>query len=87
MSFYTISPVTQVKVINTGGRNNIVAASPDGHVAVVTLTRNGSGDPTVQVYDNTSARATVGAPIPFDAVDNSTDCNNDTGLSTVTPAL
>lgn len=75
VSFYTLSPPTQVKVINTGARNNIVAVSPDGHVAVDTLSAIGTGDPTIRIYDNTAARNLVGTPIPFDTYDNSADCN------------
>jgi hypothetical protein len=74
VSFYTISPVAQVAVINTGGRNNILAVSPDGHVAVDTLSAIGTGDPTIRIYDNSAARNLVGTPIPFDTYDNATDC-------------
>ena len=75
VTFYTISPsITQVQAINTGGRNTLVAASPDGHIAVVSLSPAGSGFPRVIVYDNTAARNRVGAPIPFNGT--TTQCGS-----------
>ena len=63
LSFYTVSPVAQVKTINTMHRMDKVAVSPDGHVAVSWGTSFGT--PQVQIYDGTAARNAVGGPIPF----------------------
>ena len=69
LSFYTVSPVALVKTINTGRRNDKVAVSPDGHVAVSGATS--FGVPQVQVYDGTTARTPVGGPIPFNGTTTS----------------
>jgi len=74
VSFYSL-PSTQVKVVATLGadggprKNTLVAASPDGHVAVAQLSSAGSGYMLVQVYDNTASRNPVGGPIPFNSMD------------------
>ncbi|HEY0428594.1 MAG TPA: hypothetical protein VGC76_12505 [Pyrinomonadaceae bacterium] len=69
LSFYTVSPVALVKTVNTGGRNDKVAASPDGHIAVATYTAFGTAQ--VKVYDNTAARNPVSGPIPFNGTTTS----------------
>jgi hypothetical protein len=73
ISFYSVSPVSQVKVIPTLGADNTyyrpdtwVAASPTGYIAVAQLS-DFSGYPLVQIYDNTSSRNPVGGPIPFNS--------------------
>jgi hypothetical protein len=63
LDLYTLSPATQVKVINTGYKNYLVAAAPNGYLAVAGTTS--TGYPKVQVYDATSSRNAVGGPIPF----------------------
>jgi hypothetical protein len=68
LTFYNLSG-TQVFAINTGLRNDKVAVSPDGHVAV---SGTGSfGYPQVKVYDNTAARNAVNGPIPFNGTTTS----------------
>ena len=69
LSFYTITAgptAVQTTVINTGHRNNLVAASADGHVAVAWVTV--FGDEQVQVYGNTALRTPTGGPIPYNGV-------------------
>ena len=70
LSFYTVSPVAlQVKTINTGRRNDLVATSSDGHVAV---SGNGSfGYQQVLIYDNSASRNPVAGPIPFNGTTTS----------------
>jgi len=81
VSFYSL-PSTQVKVITTLGadagprKDTLVAASPDGHVAVAQLSSAGSGYMLVQVYDNTASRNPVGGPIPFNATSDAGVCSN-----------
>ena len=68
LSFYNLSG-TQLFAVNTGLRNDKVAVSPDGHVAV---SGTGSfGYEQVKVYDNTAARNPVGGPIPFNGTTTS----------------
>ncbi|MEA2666214.1 MAG: hypothetical protein QOI11_3158 [Candidatus Eremiobacteraeota bacterium] len=69
LSFYTVSPVAQVKTINTNRRNYMVAASANGNVAVAG--NLAFGYPQVQVYDNTAARNPVAGPIPFNGTTTS----------------
>lgn len=69
LAFYTVSPAAQVKTINTGRRNYMVAASADGHVAVAGT--NAFGNSQVQVYDGTAARNAVSGPIPFNGTTTS----------------
>ncbi|MDT5155788.1 MAG: hypothetical protein QOH51_145, partial [Acidobacteriota bacterium] len=76
LSFYSVSPVSQVKVINTGRRNFLTAASPDGHVAVAMNSSGGSGAMLVQVFDNTAARNQVGGPIPYNSTSDAGSCGN-----------
>jgi hypothetical protein len=76
LSFYSISAgpsATQTNVINTTHRNYLVAASPDGHIAVAWTTPLGYEQ--VQVYDNTAARNPVGGPIPYNGTH--TSCGTD----------
>jgi hypothetical protein len=82
VSFYTVGPFAQQKVIATTGAgpcpcprpNTLVAASPDGHIAVAQLSDFGSGYMMVQVYGNTASRSPVGGPIPFNSVDTQGNC-------------
>ena len=68
LTFYNLSG-TQVFAINTALRNDKVAVSPNGHVAV---SGGGSfGYPQVKVYDNTAARNAVNGPIPFNGTTTS----------------
>src|SRR3984885_2933332 len=69
LSFYSVSPVSQVKTINTTFKNTLVAASPDGHVAVAWV--KPFGYMQVQVYDNTAARSPVFGPIPYNGTTTS----------------
>ncbi len=68
LTFYNLSG-TQVFAINTGYRNDKVAVSPDGHVAVAG--GKAFGTEQVQVYDNTAARNAVAGPIPFNGTTTS----------------
>lgn len=68
LTFYTTGG-TQVMAINTGLRNDKVAVSPDGHVAVSGV--GSFGFPQVKVYDNTAARNAVIGPIPFNGTTTS----------------
>jgi hypothetical protein len=68
LSFYSL-PATQVKVISTGHAMNLVATSPDGHVAVAWVTSFGYEQ--VQVYDNTASRNPVNGPIPYNGTTTS----------------
>jgi hypothetical protein len=69
LSFYTVSPVSLVKTINTGFKNTYTATSPDGHVAVAWVKQFGYMQ--VQVYDNTAARNPVFGPIPYNGTTTS----------------
>lgn len=69
LAFYTVSPVAQVKTINTGLRNYMVAASADGHIAVAGT--NAFGNSQVLVYGNTATRTQVNGPIPFNGTTTS----------------
>nr|MDP9167830.1 hypothetical protein [Actinomycetota bacterium] len=68
LTFYNLSG-TQKFAINTGYRNDKVAVSPDGHVAVAGT--KAFGTEQVQVYDNTAARNAVAGPIPFNGTTTS----------------
>jgi hypothetical protein len=77
LAFYTITAgptAVKTKVIQPGGifgsQPDLVAVSPDGHVAVKYTP--GLFNPAIQVYDNTAARNPVFGPIPY----NSTSDNN-----------
>jgi hypothetical protein len=76
VSFYTVSPVSQVKVLNTGRRNFLTAASPDGYVAVAMNSSVGSGAMLIQVFDNTASRNPVGGPIPYNSTSDAGSCGN-----------
>ncbi len=67
VSFYTVSPVAQQKVINTTQRNYMLAASTDGHVAVAGLSATGSGQTKILIYANASGTTlpTLVKAIPF----------------------
>lgn len=68
LTFYNLAG-TQVFAVNTALRNDKVAVSADGHVAV---SGTGSfGYPQVKVYDNTAARNAVNGPIPFNGTTTS----------------
>ncbi len=54
---------------NSNMKADITAVSSSGYVAVSGITN--SGEPEVQVYDNTANRAQVGGPIPYDATTTS----------------
>ncbi|MEY2558728.1 MAG: hypothetical protein QOE34_2153, partial [Verrucomicrobiota bacterium] len=73
VSFYSVSPVSLVKTINTTRKNTYVATSPDGHVAVAWVTQFGYMQ--VQVFDNTAARNPVFGPIPYNGTSTSS-CSN-----------
>ena len=82
VSFYSLGPTAQQKVVTTLGadggprKDTLVAASPDGHVAVAQLSSAGSGYMLVQVYDNTASRNPVGGPIPFNSTSDAGVCSN-----------
>lgn len=68
LTFYNLAG-TQQFAINTGLRNDKVAVSSNGYVAV---SGTGSfGYPQVKVYDNTAARNAVNGPIPFNGTTTS----------------
>ncbi|HEX3467627.1 MAG TPA: hypothetical protein VHT05_06070 [Candidatus Elarobacter sp.] len=58
---------------------DITAVSSSGYVAVSGITS--SGEPEVQVYDNTSNRNQVGGPIPYDATTTSGGATWDYSIS------
>jgi hypothetical protein len=66
---YSAGAYTHCPPSTPGGPSNmkasVVAASSSGYVAVGGITA--SGEPEVQVYDNTASRLPVGGPIPYDA--------------------
>ena len=68
LTFYNLAG-TQLFAVNTALRNDKVATSPDGHVAVSGT--GAFGYPQVKVYDNTAARNAVGGPIPFNGTTTS----------------
>ena len=67
VSFYTVSPVAQQKVINTTLRNYMVATTTDGHVAIAGLSSTGSGKSKILIYQNASGTTlpTLVGTIPF----------------------
>ncbi len=60
---YTVSPVAQKQVINTGLTNYYVAASPDGHLAVAGASFTGTS--VVQIYTSAQTGRTLLSTIPF----------------------
>jgi len=66
VSFYTVSPVAQQKVISTTLHNYMVATTTDGHVAIAG-TGAPSGDSKVLIYQNASGTTipTLVGTIPF----------------------
>ena len=64
VSFYDAAGNFVSSIHTAGHPNNIVATSPDGHVAVAQLA-NFLGYPQVQIFDNTASRNPVFGPIPF----------------------
>ena len=84
LTFYNLSG-TQIFAVNTALRNDKVATSPDGHVAV---SGTGSfGYPQVKVYDNTAARNAVNGPIPFNGTTTSCGSTYTYGTGVVVNAL
>ncbi len=67
VSFYTVSPVAQQKVINSTLRNYMVATTSDGHVAIAGLSSTGSGKSKILIYQNASGATlpTLVGTIPF----------------------
>jgi hypothetical protein len=82
VSFYTVSPVAQEKVISTSQRNFMLATSTDGHVAVAGLSASGSGQPKILIYSNASGATlpTLVKAIPFNYT--ATQCGSDYAYGT-----
>jgi hypothetical protein len=84
LTFYNLAG-TQQFAVNTALRNDKVAVSSNGYVAV---SGTGSfGYPQVKVYDNTAARNAVNGPIPFNGTTTSCGSTYIYGSGAVVNAL
>ncbi|HEY0615255.1 MAG TPA: hypothetical protein VGC96_11460 [Candidatus Elarobacter sp.] len=62
VAWFTLSPFTKVKSINTNLNHYLAATAPNGYTAVAGS--SGNGEAQIQIFDNTASRALVGV-IPY----------------------